>query len=104
VSLDKFLSSGKDLRSSQDIFHDINEPFLNEIITRFLECNLNEREMFIIECHFGIHPETLKPMPMYKIAKCLNISRERARQIYERALEKLRIPSEFTQELLLNLP
>ena len=50
--------------------------------------NLSEREKRILDLRFGI--EDGKPKTLAEVAKHLGISRERVRQIEERALKKLR--------------
>lgn len=49
---------------------------------------LSSREKFIIERHFGL--KNLEPMSLSEIARLLQVSRERIRQIKERALSKIK--------------
>lgn len=49
---------------------------------------LSSREKFIIERHFGL--KDLEPMSLSEIARLLQVSRERIRQIKERALKKIK--------------
>ncbi len=61
---------------------------LRRVLTAGLS-RLDERERVIIERHFGLDPSKAGA-PLEVIGRELGISKERARQIKERALEKLR--------------
>lgn len=52
--------------------------------------NLGEKEALIIEMRFGLLDG--KPMTLQSIGKTLNLSRERIRQIIEKALPKIKGP------------
>jgi len=49
---------------------------------------LSSREKFIIERHFGL--KELEPMSLTEIARLLQVSRERIRQIKERSIKKIK--------------
>ena len=53
---------------------------------------LDERERFILKHHFGLHDRqpAIDPMTLGQVARKLNISAERARQIEHRALQRMR--------------
>ena len=52
--------------------------------------NLNEREQYIVRLYFGLDGE--ESMTLEEIGRLLQLTRERVRQIKERALQKLRNP------------
>ena len=52
--------------------------------------NLNEREQYIVRLYFGLDGE--EAMTLEEIGKLLQLTRERVRQLKERALQKLRNP------------
>ncbi|MCD6134507.1 MAG: sigma-70 family RNA polymerase sigma factor [Candidatus Omnitrophica bacterium] len=74
---------------------DINQFFLREKVKDMLD-SLEEREKEVINLRFGI--TTGKPETLAEVAKKFKISRERVRQIEERALKKLREYAEARQE------
>ena len=51
---------------------------------------LSGREARVIRLRFGLDDDT--PQTLAEIGKCLDLSRERVRQIESRALHKLRLP------------
>lgn len=65
------------------------ELFLNKERARSILDSLDERERVIIEMRFGLG-EDVEQHTLSQIAKTLDISRERVRQIEELAIEKLK--------------
>jgi len=61
---------------------------LKKAITNTLNC-LNDRERGIIECYFGINTEC-EPMTLEAIGDRYNLTKERIRQIKEKAIRRLR--------------
>ncbi len=66
-------------------------PIMREELMSILEV-LNPREMEIIQLRYGLQGE--KPLTLAEIAKKLNVTRERIRQIESKALRKLKIGNE----------
>jgi len=60
---------------------------MRERIGRCLEV-LDERELYIVRCYFGLGDE--EPLTLEEIGDSLGITRERVRQLRNRALDKLR--------------
>jgi RNA polymerase primary sigma factor len=80
--LQEYLRDDSEL-SPEDIAY---ERIRSEIIESLLE-SLSDREAFIIRNYFGL--EEKERMTLEEIGKVLGITRERVRQIKERALERL---------------
>jgi RNA polymerase primary sigma factor len=57
--------------------------------------SLDEREQRIIRLYFGLNGNGEESMTLEQIGKRLNLTRERIRQLKERALGKLRHPSRY---------
>jgi len=103
TSLDAIVDDGN-LTRLADLIKDeaTKEPFetafsmtLQETIENIL-CQLTQREMKIIQLRFGLDGEA--PLTLEETGKLLGITRERVRQIQEKAAFKLRNLAEF-QEL-----
>lgn len=58
------------------------------LMRELLSTNLDERERFIISCHYGLN--SLSPRSMASIGNDIGLSRERVRQIEVGALKRLR--------------
>jgi RNA polymerase primary sigma factor len=95
TSLDTIVDDGNATRLA-DLIRDENiaEPFemvfsltLQDNLDRVLSC-LSEREIRIIQLRYGLDGET--PLTLEETGKHLGITRERVRQIQERATFKLR--------------
>lgn len=78
-----------DLISDNDLKHEINSAL----------SSLNERERNIIECYFGLNGEK---MTLEMIGEEYDLTKERVRQIKEKAIRKLRYNSENLYEFLNN--
>jgi RNA polymerase primary sigma factor len=95
TSLDTIVDEGNLTRLSDLIRDDsLAEPFeavfsvtLQETLGNILS-NLSEREMKIIQLRFGLTGEA--PLTLEETGKLLGITRERVRQIQEKATYKLR--------------
>jgi len=95
VSVDAPFADGED-NSLLDVLINENSPMADkELVTESLKSEintalkcLNERERSIVECFFGINqPE----MTLEEIGTRFNLTRERVRQIKEKAIRKLRM-------------
>jgi RNA polymerase primary sigma factor len=60
----------------------------NEALERAL-CKLNERERRVLELRFGLNGES--PSTLDEVGRVFNVTRERARQIENQSLKKLRL-------------
>ena len=61
-------------------------------LERVLEC-LDERETYIVRLYFGL--DAVEPLTLEQIGGLMNLTRERVRQLKERALGKLRDPERY---------
>ena len=95
-SLDKPLGEeGEDLtlldliskKGTEDVEKEIVEESLHKELNNLLNV-LDERERIIIKHRFGLDGE--EPKTLTEVGELLGISRERVRQIEQRALKKLR--------------
>jgi RNA polymerase primary sigma factor len=78
----------EDLSSkSEDNFYDINSDIKKELDDTLKV--LDDREREIIECYFAINKE-IEPMTLDAIGEKLSLSKERVRQIKNKAIQKLR--------------
>ena len=68
----------------ESVFHLTLQDTLNEVLQQ-----LSEREMRIIQLRFGLEGEG--PLTLEETGKLLGITRERVRQIQEKAISKLRL-------------
>ncbi|MDR1870104.1 MAG: sigma-70 family RNA polymerase sigma factor [Treponema sp.] len=102
TSLDTIVDDGN-LTRLADLIKDDNmsEPFemvfsmtLQETMGGILS-QLSDREMKIIQLRFGLTGEN--PLTLEETGKCLGITRERVRQIQEKAIWKLRTMSEMRE-------
>ena len=95
VSLDAPLRPGEDNRLLDHLVDDaghapderVLESSLAEAISASL-ASLNAREATILRLYFGLGPE--EPMTLEQIGALLGVTRERVRQIKEKALSRLR--------------
>ena len=81
------LSDFIETNSTGDTEKEIEQFFKHEEILDLLS-NLSEREKYILDLRFGINDGN--PSTLALVAKKLSISRERVRQIEERAIKKLK--------------
>ncbi|WP_297455335.1 RNA polymerase sigma factor RpoD/SigA [Persephonella sp.] len=94
-SLDKPLGEEEDLtlldllskKGTEDVEKEIVEESLHKELNKLLNA-LDERERAIIEYRFGLKGE--EPKTLTEVGEILGISRERVRQLEQRALKKLR--------------
>jgi len=75
-------------RGTEDVEKEIVEESLKKELTSLLSA-LDDRERAIIEHRFGLNGE--EPKTLTEVGDLLGISRERVRQIEQRALKKLRV-------------
>jgi RNA polymerase primary sigma factor len=95
VSLDTPIGEGADMRI-EDLIQDQSVTPVDEVLIaqsfeeqlKTLLSQLDEKERFIIERRFGLGDQD--PQTLAEIGAEMNLSRERIRQIEERALSKLR--------------
>ena len=73
--------------------HDIMKESINDEVTGALE-TLSERERYVLEMYFGIN--RYEPMPLWKIGERFDLTRDRVRQIKEKAIQRLRHRSRST--------
>ena len=100
-SLDEMFEED-DERNLLDVLSDDTQASPDTFVTTFevrrkiesaLKC-LDEREHYIICSYYGLNGE--EPMTLEQIGVFFNLTRERVRQLKERALSKLRSPSNVT--------
>jgi RNA polymerase primary sigma factor len=70
---------------------------LRELLS-YIMCSLSEREQTVLELRYGLNGEA--PKTLEETGLALGITRERVRQIQERALEKMRNRQEFSDSIL----
>ncbi len=75
-------------KGTEDVEKEIVEESLKKELTSLLSA-LDDRERAIIEHRFGLNGE--EPKTLTEVGDLLGISRERVRQIEQRALKKLRV-------------
>ena len=73
----------------------INSPAIQEVLDAMLRRYLNTKERNVIKMRYGINK--YYTMTLQEIADKYNISRERVRQIEERALDELRNPESLNE-------
>ena len=71
---------------------DVIEDSAKAQLERVLEC-LDERETYIVRLYFGL--DGVEPLTLEQIGGLMNLTRERVRQLKERALGKLRAPERY---------
>lgn len=78
------------------------KDFLSEELDKQIKEKLSEREYFVLKHRFGLAGEY--PKTLEKVGAMLGVTRERIRQIEEKALKKLRHPSSSSKlkDFLLN--
>ena len=62
----------------------------SEVLEEILD-TLEDREARVVRWYYGLNAS--RPMTLEEIAECYGISRERVRQIKQKALRRLRHPS-----------
>jgi len=70
---------------------------LRELLS-YIMCSLSEREQTVLELRYGLNGEA--PKTLEETGLALGITRERVRQIQERALEKMRNRQELSDSIL----
>jgi len=83
---------------TDEIEEDLMEDALNKVINRLLE-HLNERERKIIELRYGLTGE--EPKTLTEVGKIMKLSRERVRQIEQKALHKMKRVVHSDTELMI---
>jgi RNA polymerase primary sigma factor len=73
--------------TTADAMQEYETGLLADLVKRSLGV-LNEREAYIIRCYFGM--EGMTPMNLEQIGQTLGLTRERIRQLRDRALRKIR--------------
>ena len=84
-SLEEFVAD-----NNSDSFEDVAKGQLNEICALVLD-TLTDKEKFVIMQRFGFGDNKTKTLE--EVGKILGVTRERVRQIENKALRKLRHPS-----------
>lgn len=82
LTLRQFIVDEYHLTPQDDYYH---ERLLNKIFDNIYK--LPERSQYIIQKYFGLNGE--KPMNFAAIARIINISRERVRQIHNESIQKI---------------
>ena len=81
---------------SDDEFNDLEEYKKNSV-NKLLEC-LSHRESDIISCYFGLN--NTDDLTLEEIGVKYNLTKERVRQIKEKALRKLRVNALLSNDFL----
>ncbi len=85
-----FQSVEQDFSVSEDIINDeINELDIEQDVDAMLQC-LTERERLVIELRYGFDDDGRDDRTLEEIGKVLHVTRERVRQIEERAIKKMK--------------
>ena len=71
---------------------DVIETSAKDHLERILQC-LDERELYIIRLYFGL--DGTEALTLEQIGGLMSLTRERVRQLKERALSKLRAPERY---------
>lgn len=97
VSLNDAIDTDKDgnpltlidiLASDMDVAEDVDTKLRLEVLDRYIDEVLTDREKQIITCRYGIRGEMIQPQR--ELAQTLGISRSYISRIEKKALEKLR--------------
>lgn len=97
VSLNDAIDTDKDgnpltlidiLASDMDVADDVDTKLRLEVLDRYIDEVLTDREKQIITCRYGIRGEKIQPQR--ELAQALGISRSYISRIEKKALEKLR--------------
>lgn len=97
VSLNDAIDTDKDgnpltlidiLASDMDVAEDVDTKLRLEVLDRYIDEVLTDREKQIITCRYGIRGEKIQPQR--ELAQALGISRSYISRIEKKALEKLR--------------
>lgn len=97
VSLNDAIDTDKDgnpltlidiLASDMDVAEDVDTKLRLEVLDRYIDEVLTDREKQIISCRYGIRGEKIQPQR--ELAQALGISRSYISRIEKKALEKLR--------------
>ncbi len=97
VSLNDAIDTDKDgnpltlidiLASDMDVAEDVDTKLRLEVLDRYIDEVLTDREKQIITCRYGIRGEKIQPQR--ELAQTLGISRSYISRIEKKALEKLR--------------
>lgn len=97
VSLNDAIDTDKDgnpltlidiLASDMDVAEDVDTKLRLEVLDRYIDEVLTDREKQIITCRYGIRGEKIQPQR--ELAQSLGISRSYISRIEKKALEKLR--------------
>lgn len=97
VSLNDAIDTDKDgnpltlidiLASDMDVAEDVDTKLRLEVLDRYIDEVLTDREKQIITCRYGIRGEKIQPQR--ELAQALSISRSYISRIEKKALEKLR--------------
>jgi RNA polymerase sigma factor (sigma-70 family) len=70
----------------------VTEDSAKAHLERVLEC-LDDRETYIVRLYFGL--DGVEPLTLEQIGGLMSLTRERVRQLKERALGKLRDPERY---------
>lgn len=97
ISLNDAIDTDKDgnpltlidiLASDMDVAEDVDTKLRLEVLDRYIDEVLTDREKQIITCRYGIRGEKIQPQR--ELAQALGISRSYISRIEKKALEKLR--------------
>ena len=103
-SLDETFGPHDDGRSLLDTLTDAAQSPDSRIMSESVQaqidevlCSLDGRERYILERYFGLDGD--EPLTLDQIGEHFGITRERVRQIKERALSRLRQPARYPPSL-----
>lgn len=88
---DEDTTIGSLVKSKDDVENEVVTKYVNKDLQELMKDKLTEKEYRVIKLRFGF--EDGRPRTLEEVGKLENVTRERIRQIQNKALGKLRCPS-----------